>query len=382
MQTSIVRIDWVLLTVLGFLIPKPIEAVDEPYATTEAICSTECGWMNNSAGHSPCLLYARLAAGCTPSGTYDLKGLPSPSKSTNYTRSYPPPKNFKAATPCICNAVAYSLIQACAVCQGGTPMWWSAPPLLEDPTGSAPWWTQHCPPLYTSKNYPWPLSDGTEVPDWATEVGVTVSSGVWDVTAAQNLATSTPVKSSTPTPPPTDHSNAGVIAGSVIGALVFAALLIGLALVHRRYRHTPPSRRYSASATTMFPDLSGIYPASWGRTPKQEPVPFNFTMTYSPVNTTTDRDSAVLVSSPSNRLSRGSSSDAGPPQITIRYDWEPPLPPDPPPPPRQGHPMDHDWGRSLAFWASLGVWAPPQRQSEAGPSTAEANNHLLGRTTY
>ncbi|KAG8943190.1 hypothetical protein FRC04_003153 [Tulasnella sp. 424] len=145
----------------------------------------------------------------------------------------------------------------------------------------------------------------------------------------------------------------------------------------------PPSGRYAASTTSVFPTLSGIYPASWGRTAKQESTPFNFTMTYSPVNTTTDRDSAVLVPNP-NRLSRGS-SDAGPPQITIRYEWEPPLPPDPTPPPpnpREGYLVDHDWGKSLAFWASLGVWTPSQRPGDAGPSTAETNNHLLGRTPY
>lgn len=169
---------------------------------------------------------------------------------------------------------------------------------------------------------------------------------------AQRRLAYIPVKSSTPTPVPSHHPSPGVIAGSVIGALIFAAVLIGLVLVNRRYRRMPPSGRYAASTTSVFPTLSGIYPASWGRTAKQESTPFNFTMTYSPVNTTTDRDSAVLVPNP-NRLSRGS-SDAGPPQITIRYEWEPPLPPDPPPPPpnpREGYLVDHDWGKSLAFWA-------------------------------
>lgn len=227
MRTPFVCRYWVLLTVLGLLIPNSLLAVAEPYA----VCSLSTQYMrfriqshSRFTGHGSNMLprvrvdeqlgrtlsvpslcvrrlcYAiptaldsdticrRLAAGCTPSGSFLLMPLAPPSKSTNFQKSYLPPQNSKAATACICNAVAYSLIQACAVCQGGTPMWWSAPPPLENPTNSTTWWTRRCPPLYTTNYFPFALPNGTEVPDWATEVGVTVSSGVWDVTAAQHVA--------------------------------------------------------------------------------------------------------------------------------------------------------------------------------------------------
>lgn len=76
------------------------------------------------------------------------------------------------ANPCLCNAVFYSVVSACAYCQGAVVSTWFQ-------------WIPNC-GNYQSQTYPVSVVQGSSLPGWATLP--VPASGTWDATAAYNYA--------------------------------------------------------------------------------------------------------------------------------------------------------------------------------------------------
>lgn len=86
--------------------------------------------------------------------------------------TYPIPSG-DLAEPCHCNTVFYSLVMACATCQGFGIVSWDA-------------WISNCKGSDVSKSFPDNLPPGTIVPSWA-DIDPTIS-GSWNITQAQQYA--------------------------------------------------------------------------------------------------------------------------------------------------------------------------------------------------
>ncbi|KAI0723528.1 hypothetical protein C8Q76DRAFT_691930 [Earliella scabrosa] len=207
--------------------------------TTTAVCDDGFDWMNNTKGQSPCLTAAYLLLPCnTPAGSKvgtlgDGASYVGPRKDTTYL----------GVSPCRCSTVYYSLLAACATCQGGA-------------ANIRPWLTYstNCTnDVTTIADFPANIPGDTGVPVWAYQD----VNGFWDAEAAEALAsqnqpdktaTVAPSSSSTSAPNPgatggpdddtssgnstsneSSGSNIGPIVGGVVGGVV-GALAIGLAI--------------------------------------------------------------------------------------------------------------------------------------------------------
>ncbi|KAF8512609.1 hypothetical protein BU17DRAFT_69155 [Hysterangium stoloniferum] len=189
----------------------------------------------NSLNQSPCLVTAFLRQACL--GTR-LVNVPPLSPGNEYIGPQP-----GQSDTCGCSSVTYSMISACALCQGGQYM-----------------------------TFPPTIPVGVSIPSWAY-LNVTTT-GTFDSTAASNnhTASTSPGSSS---PPSASHkkSNAGAIAGGVIGGLIGFALIAGAGFfIYRRrqggrvmttneWEQTPSSEKHYATnggaqmAMVMHPPL-------------------------------------------------------------------------------------------------------------------------------
>ncbi|KAJ7709713.1 hypothetical protein B0H17DRAFT_1028862 [Mycena rosella] len=198
--------------------------------STNATCSSSFQWAFNSLGQSPCLVAAYLGAVCDD-GLFLVPGL------TDDTSFYQGP-TVAQANKCGCSSVFYSLLSACAECQSGKVLTWST-------------FDTNCTTVYPQifdSNIP----SGTAVPHWAYQ-NVTADDG-FNVTLAQMQleapeSTANPNPTGTTAPPgnsePPSHknSNAGPIAGGVVGGVVLLALVCMTAFwfIRRRRRGAAPS---------------------------------------------------------------------------------------------------------------------------------------------
>ncbi|KAJ7273317.1 hypothetical protein C8J57DRAFT_1506841 [Mycena rebaudengoi] len=200
---------------------------------TNATCSPTFGWASNSLGQSPCSVAAFLGSVCHTA--FVVPALP------NSTNLYAPP-SVNEVNPCACSSVFYSLLQACAACQGATLLPWSK-------------FDANCVMVY-SQIFDENIPAGTAVPHWAYQDVNAQTDGTFNITLAQtqkelNAPESTPISkptsaslpSGTSVAPSSKKSNAGAIAGGVVGGVVGAALITIAALwfIRRRRRGAAPS---------------------------------------------------------------------------------------------------------------------------------------------
>ncbi|KAI0793750.1 hypothetical protein C8Q74DRAFT_530116 [Fomes fomentarius] len=160
-----------MLLPLIFAIIPSILAVSAQNATTNAICLDQYDWMKNTLGQSPCLVAAWLHIPCYP--TTGFNQIP-----VNGSYSAPPPGSIQ----CACNTVMFSLIAACAWCQG-----------YANGVGMVNWqdWTRSCPNIgdvTESVIFPLPVPNQTVIPDWASTPGPLLMDGRWDENTAFSLA--------------------------------------------------------------------------------------------------------------------------------------------------------------------------------------------------
>jgi hypothetical protein len=137
----------------------------------------------------------------------------------------------------MCNTVYYSLMSACSVCQNVSFVSWTT-------------WSANCTNTHT-ETFPFPIPTYITVPHYAYLDVVT--GNTFDVTAAENAggpestapptATSTTIVTATSTPiAQSSKLNAGAIAGSVVGGVVFLGIVAGLAFMQgRKFRPSHPA---------------------------------------------------------------------------------------------------------------------------------------------
>ncbi|KAJ3509632.1 hypothetical protein NLJ89_g5121 [Agrocybe chaxingu] len=202
------------------------------------VCVDDYRWSINSRGQTPCLVAAYLKTAC---------GTPASVDAIPPDNHYLGP-TFAQADPCMCSSVTYSVISACGGCQSRNFANWTT-------------WSQNC-PLVSLGSFPRPIPDGTEVPVWAL-INPVATNNTFDPVAAVQVLNGFPLptpSSVSPLPPPvttsrtssTDtlgastftpsatsvpqtseggsRSNAGAIAGGVVGGLVFLAI-VGLLML-------------------------------------------------------------------------------------------------------------------------------------------------------
>ncbi|KIO27836.1 hypothetical protein M407DRAFT_187835 [Tulasnella calospora MUT 4182] len=134
---------------------------------TNTTCQATYSWLKNGEGQDPCLLASYLSMPCSGSqGTWNSQPLDSDQYYLSPTTT--------TANPCLCNAVFYSVVSACAYCQGAVVSTWFQ-------------WIPNC-SAYQSNSYPVGVVAGSSLPGWATLP--LPASGSWDATAAYNYALS------------------------------------------------------------------------------------------------------------------------------------------------------------------------------------------------
>lgn len=153
--------------------------------TSTVTCLETSNWMLNTLSQNPCQVYAYvlvlsvgnsssdlcvhsdLSTICTTNQHWTVTALAN----TNVT--YAPP-TAALINPCQCNAVAYTLVQACASCQNATVGRWDA-------------WRKNCPDAFATTYWPYDVPSQTTIPPWAM-LGLPSGGGVWNATAARAYA--------------------------------------------------------------------------------------------------------------------------------------------------------------------------------------------------
>ncbi|CAE6368557.1 unnamed protein product [Rhizoctonia solani] len=117
---------------------------------TNATCDRSFDWAKNSKGQSPCLVAAYLQGQCYPNKQWNVSSLPDGAQ-------YIAPTN-QEATGCACSSPLYSILSACAACQGGSYGTWGQ-------------WTANCPTgLINNGTFPFQVPADTAMPQWALKM--------------------------------------------------------------------------------------------------------------------------------------------------------------------------------------------------------------------
>ncbi|KAI0637692.1 hypothetical protein C8Q77DRAFT_382912 [Trametes polyzona] len=279
------------ILVLGHLVLSSVFLGVFADPTTNATCFPSYAWMNNEKGQSPCLVAAYLLSPCSPSAA----GATVPA--LNGSRSL---YNFAGtvldSTPCVCSTVTFSMLYACATCQGAEMA--IIPYYITSENCTSRW-------LY-SQDYPKPISPQTSVPAWAYEA-FDQQTGRLDIYNAKSIASedlpdatlagsywegASPTASSQPYYSYDSGSHGvsvglvvGATLGAVLGAIVLIAALVFIVRASRRRRRaltmrdagsgtagpaTPPKEREECldqdealgSSTKLYnPDDPNTYPS-------------------------------------------------------------------------------------------------------------------------
>ncbi|KAF8602086.1 hypothetical protein BDV93DRAFT_509550 [Ceratobasidium sp. AG-I] len=130
---------------------------------TNVTCDVSFYWANNVKGQSPCLVAAYLQGQCFPNKQWNVTSLPP---GTTYLAP-----SGNDATGCACVSPVYSLMSACAACQGASYISWAQ-------------WTANCPSgRINNGTYPFQVPSDTVIPQWAlTSIS---ADSTFDIDAAQ-----------------------------------------------------------------------------------------------------------------------------------------------------------------------------------------------------
>lgn len=210
---------------------------------TNATC-TQDSFLTNDEGVNPCELAVKLEGACF-NDNFFLRNLP---EGQEYNGPAPDTSNT-----CQCSSVTYSVVMACAACQGG-----SITPWLQ--------WSANCvPDQIAIGSYPVPLQN-VSVPAWAfANVSASGTFNPNEASASASLPetvlTATHTSTTTGTGPSNtaasskSSSHTGAIVGGVVGGLVAVALIcVGAFFVYRRHRK---SRRDQPRSIQEKVDMTG-----------------------------------------------------------------------------------------------------------------------------
>jgi len=222
--------------------------------TTQVTCSSEYSYLSNSLGQNPCVIAGYLEDACvTTGGLWNIPALPA-------GESYVGP-GIGQATYCTCSSVSYSLVSACGACQGENWVDWTN-------------WRQNCSAADVSiGSFPLNIPEGTAVPAWAYQdvsaantFNLTfarvdtapASTYAGSATSTAHSATSSGA-TATSTPSSGHKSDAGAIAGGVIGGLAALALLgLLIFLLYRRHKERNNNEGVSPVAPYYADDPSNV----------------------------------------------------------------------------------------------------------------------------
>ncbi|KAF8736919.1 hypothetical protein AX14_013736 [Amanita brunnescens Koide BX004] len=174
-------------------------------------------WVFNTKGQSPCVVVEDLATTCDFNG-FKLQPLTSGS-------SYPGP-TLGQDNSCHCTSVYYSLISACAACQGERWITWPA-------------YTTNCTSQVYLAVYPAGIPSDTSVPHWAY-LDVTATNNTFDPIIASAVGGR---ESTAPTTASSSHVGPGVIAGAVVGSVVGTIIIVAGILLLLNERQKALQRR-------------------------------------------------------------------------------------------------------------------------------------------
>ncbi|KAJ3478587.1 hypothetical protein NLI96_g9652 [Meripilus lineatus] len=236
------RTSAVILGILSLLLPAALSLLPAAEAQfTNVTCLSTTSWTYNSRGQNPCLIAAYLQGACLSDPSWSVWTL----SSKNVTYANP---TITQANECTCSSVVFSLLSACAYCQGSNIPYWAE-------------WTENCLSSDISNGqYPHVLPGGTAVPAWAY---LPVTETVWQSGQAQSLASTDAAESSAaggPTPAVSpgvsssisssssasasqttapasskSSSNVGPIVGGVVGGVLGLAIIAVIFFFLYRY---------------------------------------------------------------------------------------------------------------------------------------------------
>lgn len=201
--------------------------------------SADWNWTSNSKGQSPCTLASALGKVCNDAG-FDVP----PIGLNGYYLT--PLKGYD--NPCVCSSVFYSLLCACAKCQGGQYLRWS-------------YYSTNCSTNYLA-TFPRALPQGFPVPLWAYQnvsvldmwylalgpQDVNTNAEVTPVAVAGNSTTLNPPQNGTggvSAESSVKKGDTGAIVGGAVGgilglALIGASVYVFLSLRHRKRHEAAP----------------------------------------------------------------------------------------------------------------------------------------------
>jgi len=251
--------------------------------TVDAACFTQFSWMENSISQSPCYVAALLLGSCQ-SGSWHI-----PALGPNQQYGAPGPTN---STYCDCSWAVYNLLSACTACQG-----------MDSIENWSPY-SESCGTFATNTYFPTDkiiVPNNTLLPSWAAINPTTWLGARFDVDQAQSIHNQgKPDINLSPTS--TSHkrsSNAGPIAGGVIGGLAAVAILAAIFVIARR------RRRRRARGRTLVDPMPNLPPQIiHGRSlsdSSQDTTKMGYTTTHMP-------EIRHMGSSPSISVSNGSAN--------------------------------------------------------------------------
>ncbi|KAF8477803.1 hypothetical protein DFH94DRAFT_93310 [Russula ochroleuca] len=134
--------------------------------------ASEYAWTSNSRGQSACVVTAYLMSACNE-GSFTINRL---SPGTAYTG--PSGGSADDSDLCKCNGIAYSLLSACAACQGSGWISWTD-------------YSANCTQVMDAMEFPYPVPPQINVPYWAI-VDVPIND-TWSPSEAQSIGGQSPL---------------------------------------------------------------------------------------------------------------------------------------------------------------------------------------------
>ncbi|KAI0270212.1 hypothetical protein BGY98DRAFT_268172 [Russula aff. rugulosa BPL654] len=201
-------------------------------------CSTSWEWSFNSLGQNACTVAAYMMSTCD-GGSFTVNPLQPGSM-------YGGPSDVGNSNFCICSTIGYSLISACAGCQGENWISWSQ-------------YVTNCTDTLPPSSFPNPIPSGTRVPQWALldvtnenfwdfnksyatgdspEIGPGTVLGASGSSVSVSASTTGSSNTGTSLPVREHSSNAGAIAGGVIAGIAAISILVAALLFYLRRRRS------------------------------------------------------------------------------------------------------------------------------------------------
>ncbi|KAJ6459633.1 hypothetical protein C8R45DRAFT_1081419 [Mycena sanguinolenta] len=238
------RVSWPLSSVYFLAVSAlAVQSLDPRSEQTQAECSADFDWAENSLKLTPCLLAAYVWGSCF-TGNWNVPQLTQGNQYTN--------PNSTTANLCTCSWAGYNLLSACTACQGfdADVQNWAA-------------YNQNCSAFMTNTYFPESviLPTGTAIPFWAGTDPTTWNDGRFNSAQAQLIAQENKpdyVQGQNPvghkSKPPI-----GAIAGGVVGG-VAVLILGGVAFWFMRKRN---QKHPEEGSVRPYPTRPHIHGRSW-----------------------------------------------------------------------------------------------------------------------